>query len=193
MGGPYGSVRAFTGTIIIDGTKATVLGGIRSTEKFRAEGPVTIADEQMPDGMHFQWPMVSPAALLKADINTGKGWQVHLVYSSTVTEPRLSALAQGQNVTCSATEDLHGAVGLAAPPGIGKFMLGITPPNPQRVVCSGMREGNPVKTTEPAQMWTEDAIQIEGKAPGPIGGTKDVTIGEWQVQVTYKLAPATGR
>lgn len=191
QGGPFGNVKTFTGTVIVDASMTSREGDITRTAKLRAEGQVTIADDNFPDGMHFQWPMPNPAALMKGDVNAARGWRVHLTYSSSVIEPRLSALAPGQNVTCSATEDLRGTVGLAAPMGAGKFMLGITPPDPQRVHCAGTADGNPVNTTEPRALGIQ--LGLEGKAPGPINGSQDVTAGDWRAHVTYNLAPAPGR
>ncbi len=192
MGGPYGNVKTFTGTVIVDASMTSREGGLIRTSQFRAEGPVTIADENFPDGMHFQWPSPNPAALAKGDVNAARGWRVHLTYSSSETEPRLSALAPGRKLTCSAVEDLRGTVGLTAPMGMGKFMLGITPPDPQRVHCTGMLDGNVVNTTEPQPLQGVQ-FNIEGKAPGPITGSQDVVVGDWRAHVTYNLAPAQGR
>lgn len=187
--GPYANVRTFAGTAILEASAKSQEGNGTKTETYRAEGTFTIADNQMPDGAHFTWPMLNPAELATKGMAGLQQWAATVTYKSNWTAPRVSGLSTGGTVTCDASETVRGVVSFAAPPAGGIYVFSATPPVPQRVRCSGTMDGEKIASTEPlANLFEQQTHQ--GKAPGTLAGDKKFTDGNWAGTLKYSLAPA---
>lgn len=185
QGGPYASVKAFVGSVTLQAQRESSDRTYSFKETLQAEGPVEIRDAMMPDGGHFTWPMIKP----NDPASGGTGWRATVRYSSTKTEAGNGAAMPGTSVTCSATEEAQWGVVLAAPPGLGKYVLALSPRGLKAVACKGSEQGQTVNKTEPLSVL--DEMKLEGKAPGPIGGGQTLTVKDWKVTVKYSLSPTT--
>jgi hypothetical protein len=186
--GPYSSVKTFAGTAILEASAKTQGEGTK-IETYRAEGSFTIADNQMPDGMHFLWPLLNPAELASKGPADLQQWVAVVTYTSNWTAPKVSGLSNGGTVTCEASEKLRGVVSFGAPPAGGMYVFSATPPVPQNVRCTGTMGDQKVNTNEPLTGLFEQQTH-QGKAPGPLAGSTSFTDGNWSGTLKYSLAAA---
>lgn len=181
----WANVKSWSGNLTIEATDVRKGEGSSSRMTYKATGDFKLADDQLPDGAHMQWPMPSIEEMTdpkRAETAFDK-WQSRVV--ATYEFNGLDEVGKPFTVTCTADNRQPGKVGLGVDPGKPEYVVSVNSP-PAQFKCSGP-DG-----FKPGPNLQQVAFELRGKrgAPGPINGTKTFTAGTSTIKITYSMAPS---
>ncbi len=182
--GPWGNVQAWTGTITIEAADSGATQGGRWTLTYKATGPVTLADNMMPEGSHMLWPMAGAEDLSdpKKLEAMQKPWLARVTgrYEARGVDETGHAYSQ----SCVADTTVATPAGLTIDPANPTYVFQITPPR-VKFACSG-----PPGTPTPV-LNLPGSVSLTGPRgdPGPVRGTQRFTTTRMLTNVSFQLEP----
>lgn len=183
--GPWGKVKAWTGSVTVEATENRKFPNYTSTLTYKATGEFTASDDALGDGDHVMWPMANPE--LASDPEkysaTMTPWRARVVASYEATGKDLEGNAF--SVRCTAGNQKAASVGVMA---TGEdYVFSVSPPDAV-FTCANTGTGSGPTANGRIHQATLQLGGPQGQ-PGPVTGTKTFTIGEKVIKVSFAMKP----
>jgi hypothetical protein len=185
--GPWGNVKAWTGSLTIEATATGKgpTGSWGSTMTYKATGPFTISDNAMPDGAHMRWPMLGAEDVSDPQkvASASTRWQSRV--TGHFEAKGVDEAMRPFSVTCDADHQQLAKVEVSINATEPTFFLWVTAPAAQ-FKCRG-----PAGSPTPGGLPQAD-FELTGPrgTPGPVSGTKTFTVASTTIKVSFDMAPA---
>lgn len=183
--GPWGRVKAWTGSVTVEATENHKFPNHTSTTTYQATGEFTASDDALGDGDHVMWPMANPE--LAADpakyAASQTPWQARVVASFEAAGKDLEG--NPFNTKCTADNQKAASVGIMA---TGEdYVFSVTLPE---AVFKCTTTGSGSGPTANGR-FHQATLQLGGPQgqPGPVTGTKTFTIGDKVIKVSFTMKP----
>lgn len=183
--GPWGRVKAWTGSVTVEATENRKFPNYTSTLTYKATGEFTASDDALGDGDHVMWPMANPELASDPDkyAATMTPWRARVVASYEATGKDLEG--NPFSVRCTADNQKAASVGVMA---TGEdYVFSVSPPD---AVFTCTNTGTGSGPTANGRVH-QAALQLGGPQgqPGPVNGTKTFTVGEKIIKVSFAMKP----